>query len=116
MPSTKKRLRAAPLDRGRPVGRSAVLDGPAVRERERVAVRARIPSGRLARLEIAGWIVVAAATLLPRVVNLDGNPLESSEGALALASWNVLHQTAAPLGPSPLLVYANVLLFLALGA
>src|SRR5262249_51460669 len=41
---------------------------------------------------------------------------ESSEGALAMASWNVLHQTAAPLGPSPLLVYANVLLFLALGA
>src|SRR5207245_5621666 len=68
------------------------------------------------RLETAASIAVAVIVVMLRAVNLDANPLEPDEGALALASWNVLHRIAIQLEPSPLLIYANVALFLAVGA
>lgn len=74
--------------------------------------------------EPIGWLAVLAVALGLRLINLDGNPLQPNEAALAMDSWRILHlgQTnqdfgrAFVVGPAPLLVYANVLLFFLLGA
>lgn len=74
--------------------------------------------------EPIGWLVVLAVALGSRLINLDGNPLQPNEAALAMDSWRILHlsQTSQDfgrsfvVGPAPLLVYANVLLFFLLGS
>jgi len=82
------------------------------------------PAGRSFAWEPIGWIVVLAIAIGLRLINLDGNPLQSSEAGLAMDSWRILHLgqtnqtfgTAFVVGPAPLLIYANVLLFFLLGS
>jgi uncharacterized protein (TIGR03663 family) len=67
-------------------------------------------------LEVAAWLVVAAVALGIRLINVDGNPLQSTESALAMDSWRIVHHEGVQIGPSPLFIYLNALLFLMLGA
>ena len=59
---------------------------------------------------------MAAIALGVRLLNVDGNPLQPSESVLALDSWRILHHDGIQVGASPLLVYANTVLFLLLGS
>jgi uncharacterized protein (TIGR03663 family) len=67
-------------------------------------------------LEVAAWIAVALVAMLIRVINLDANPLQPAESAVALDSWRIAQHLGVRLGASPVLVYGNALLFIALGA
>ena len=67
-------------------------------------------------LELTAWIAVAAVALAIRLLNVDGNPLQPTEGVLAMDSWRIVHQQGIVIGPAPLLVYLNAFLFLMLGA
>jgi len=59
---------------------------------------------------------VAAVALAIRLLNVDGNPLQPAESILAMDSWRIVHQQGVVIGPAPLLIYLNALLFLMLGA
>ena len=94
---------------------SAAVVGPRRAQRE---LRADRLAGRysLVQLEIVGWIVVAVVALGIRLINVDGAPLQPTESVLAIDSWRILSHEGIQLGPSPLLIYLNTLLFLLLGA
>lgn len=72
--------------------------------------------GDAARLEAVSWITIAVVAVALRLINLDGNPLQAAEATLAMDSWRILQGQGIVIGPSPLLIYANVILFFALGA
>ena len=105
------------------VPRSAVPEPPTLSRRDSMKSQSEKVESRVA-WEPIGWLVVLAVALGPRLINLDGNPLQPNEAALAMDSWRILHlsQTNQLLGrsfvvgPAPLLIYANVLLFFLLGS
>jgi uncharacterized protein (TIGR03663 family) len=68
------------------------------------------------RVEVIVWIAIAAIALGSRALNLDAAPLQPDESVQALSSWAIVQQTGLTLGASPLLVYANALIFLVAGA
>ncbi|HLZ09986.1 MAG TPA: hypothetical protein VKT80_15460, partial [Chloroflexota bacterium] len=67
-------------------------------------------------VETLAWLAVAVVTIATRWINLDGNPLQPSESALAMDSLRILRGLGVTIAPSPFLVYGNVLVFLTLGA
>lgn len=78
------------------------------------------PAGGLAvtwrQLEVWAWIALAAIALGLRLLNVDGSPLQPSEGTLAMDSWRILQREGIQIGAAPLLIYLNAVLFLMLGA
>ncbi len=67
-------------------------------------------------LELVAWLAVAAVAVGVRALNLDGAPLQSNESALAMESWRIFQRTGLSVSSAPLLIYANTLIFLMLGA
>jgi uncharacterized protein (TIGR03663 family) len=67
-------------------------------------------------IEIIAWIAIGAIALGARALNLDGAPLQPDESVQALSSWSIVQRTGLTLGASPLLVYANALIFTVAGA
>lgn len=112
-PSPGVRVAAAP-----PLGRASRPVPPASRgSRPPVdAPAALVSSPRTRQVDVLAWAVVVFVTLATRLLNLDGAPLQPSEGALALTSWRMLNRTGFDLGASPLLTDGNTLLFLLFGA
>lgn len=83
--------------------------------------RAAQPTTAIARpflpsVELLAWIAIGAVAIGIRGLNLDGAPLQPNESAIALDSWKIVQRTGLTIAPSPLLIYANALIVLVLGA
>lgn len=113
MPPTRKKARstaAAPRIPDRRTELAGAVSRPGT-------TRAAAPDSAIGvRLEVLAWLAVAFVVFATRLLNLDGAPLQPSEGALAMTSWDLLHRAGISLGTSPLLVDANVLMFMLFGS
>src|SRR6516162_7089829 len=122
MPPTRRRPRAgSTTDAQRvttvPVARGAgplLARGPVeyITPTPRVADRAAATTG----VELVAWFAVIAIAVGVRALNLDAAPLLSGESSVALDSWQIVQRLGLTIAPSPLLVYGNALLFIAVGA
>lgn len=117
MPPTRRRMRPPVVTSPGRADQSprALVPPPRPAPRPpRPAPRARAPSA--GSIELFAWIAVSCFALAVRLLNLDGNPLQPAESVVALDSWNIAQHLGVQLGASPVLVYANALLFVSLGA
>lgn len=112
MPSTRKKGRAAGVAQ-RTLERRAPVQAGGWPGASRTGGPPTVSRGRL---EVLAWLSVAFVVFATRILNLDGAPLQPAEGALAMTSWDVLHRVGINLGTSPLLVDANVLMFMLFGS
>ncbi len=115
MPHPKRRLDVTA--RGTAPRRNGSSAGPAsIRLERKPRTLTAAPARLRSQLEVVLWLVIAAVAAGLRLLNVDANPLQPAESALAMDSWRILHRQGLELGPSPLLVYLNTMLFLVLGA
>ena len=116
MPPTRRRLPSAVFQsppKSSPPGREGLTPATRIDQPGPFA-----PPGGLTtvNLETLAWLAVALVSVGARLISLDGNPLQPSETSLAMNSWRIFHGGDVMVGPSPLLTYANVVIFLTLGA
>jgi predicted membrane-bound mannosyltransferase len=116
MPPTRRRFRTGVVEPPQKIEPTRRLVATPTRRPDRIQRPPRQVEPTSFNFEALAWLAVALVAIGSRLINLDGNPLQPSESSLALDSWRIVGGLSGTIGPSPLLIYGNVMVFLALGA